>query len=219
MRRSSATRGSANIIGVATGALAAALLLAACSSSPSHHASSTSTSTTTTSTSTTSTTTPVSTTTSTANTTCQPSQLNITLYGTEGAAGTNELTFSLTNTSPTLCTMSGYPGMQLLSTSGASEPTTVIRGGGLAFENVTPTAVSLTTGQTAYFNVGYSDVVTGNTSCSVAKQVQITPPNDTAHAVVPVTYQIQACNAGELHVSAVFASSNSTATVTTAPAN
>jgi hypothetical protein len=210
-------RGPARTMGVALGVLAAASLLAACSSGPAKPALSTSTTTTST-TSTTSTTVPVATTTSAANTTCQPSQLNITLSGTEGAAGTIELTFSLTNTSPTLCTMFGYPGMQLLSTSGASEPTTVVRGGGLSFENVAPASVSLANGQTAYFNVGYSDVVTGNTACTVAKQVEITPPNDTAHAVVPVSYQIQACNAGELHVSAVFASSNAAATVTTAPA-
>jgi hypothetical protein len=210
-------RGLTRSMGVALGALAAASLLAACSSSPAKPASSTSTTTTSTS-STTSTTVPVSTTTSTANTTCQPSQLNITLSGSEGAAGTIELTFSLTNTSASLCTMFGYPGMQLLSASGASEPTSVIRGGGLAFENVTPASVSLANGQAAYFNVGYSDVVTGTTACTVSKQVEITPPNDTAHAVVPVSNQIQACNAGELHVSAVFASSNASATVTTAPA-
>jgi hypothetical protein len=107
--------------------------------------------------------------------------------------------------------------MQLLDTSGASLPTVVIRGGGLAFENVAATNVSLAPGQMAYFNLGYNDVVTGTTSCSVATQVEITPPNDAMYLVAPVFSQIDACNGGTLHVSPVFASTDSTATVTTAP--
>jgi len=133
--------------------------------------------------------------------------------GSGGAAGTIELTLSLTNITSVSCTMQGYPGMLLLDASGVALPTTVVRGGSLSFENVAVTAVSLSPGESAYFNLGYSDV-TG--PCSMASQVDITPPNDTAHAAVPVT-SLQACNNGTLTVSPVFASSNTAATETTAP--
>jgi len=139
------------------------------------------------------------------------------MYGSEGAAGTIELTFSLANTSTALCTMYGYPGMQLLDASGGDMPTTVIRGGGLTFEKVAVTNVSLAPGQTAYFNLGYSDVTVGTeTSCPAASQVEITPPNDMSYVVVPVT-SLDACGGGTVHVSPVFASTDSAATSTTAP--
>jgi hypothetical protein len=112
--------------------------------------------------------------------------------------------------------MQGYPGMELLGAGGTGETTTVTRGGGLAFENVAVTDVSLSSGQTAYFNLGYNDVVTGSTVCSQSSEVEITPPNDTSYAVVPVTPGIDACDNGALHVSPVFSSTDSAATSTTA---
>jgi hypothetical protein len=152
----------------------------------------------------------------TTSTTCQPSQLAVTESGSGGAAGTIEDTFTLTNTSTTTCTLYGYPGMALLSASGSELPTNVIRGGGLNFENIAPTFISLSPTQSSLFNLGFSDVVQGTTGCSVASQVEITPPNDYSFLTVPVT-TIDACGNGTMHVSAVFASSDSAATSTTAP--
>jgi hypothetical protein len=68
----------------------------------------------------------------------------------------------------------------------------------------------------ADFNLGFSDVITGTTSCSMASQVEITPPNDLTYAIVHAS-PIDACGNGTLHVSPVFAATNSTATSTTAP--
>lgn len=196
-----------------TAAVGVVLLLAGCSTSPAKSSTSTSTSTSQTKSPSTSqlkasttTTGPVSI------STCQPSQLRIGVSGSGGAAGTIELTFSLTNITSVSCTMQGYPGL-LLYASGVALPTTVVRGGSLSFENIAVTAVSLSPGESAYFNLGYGDV-TG--PCSMASQVEITPPSDTAHAAVPVT-SLQACNNGTLTVSPVFASSNAAATETTAP--
>jgi hypothetical protein len=135
--------------------------------------------------------------------------------GSGGAAGTIELTFSLTDVGSVSCTMHGYPGMLLLDANGNALPTMVVRGGSLSFEDLAVTSVLLSTGQTAYFNVGYNDV-TGTGTCSMASQVEITPPNDTAHAVVPVP-SLDACSNGTLVASPVFASSNAPATQTTAP--
>jgi hypothetical protein len=194
-----------------TAAVGVGLLLASCSTSPAKSSTSTSTtqakSTTTQATASTTTTGPVSV------SSCQPSQLRIEVSGSGGAAGTIELTFSLTDSTSVSCTMQGYPGMLLLDASGAALPTTVVRGGSLSFKNIAATAVSLSPSETAYFNLGYSDVTA---PCSMASQVEVTPPNDTAHATVPVT-SLQACNNGTLTVSPVFASSNAAATETTAP--
>jgi hypothetical protein len=147
---------------------------------------------------------------------CQPSQLHIARLGSGGAAGTIEVTFSLTNTSAMRCALHGYPGMELLDASGGHLATVMTRGGGLTFENVAVTDVSLAPGQTAYFNLGYGDVPVGMTSCSVASQVEITPPNDRSFAVVRVP-QIDACGGGMLHVSPVFTSTDAAAMTTTAP--
>lgn len=166
--------------------------------------------------STTSSTTTTTTTSPAALATCLPTQLHIAVAGSEGAAGTTEISFSLTDSSAVSCTMYGYPGMLLLSAGGAGLPTVVTRGGGLSFENIAPTNVVLNPGQAAFFNLGYNDVTQGTTSCSSAPQVEITPPNDTSYSVVPVP-QINACGNGALNVSAVFASTNVSATSTTAP--
>ena len=91
------------------------------------------------------------------------------------------------------------------------------QGGGLAFESVAVTPVSLARGQTAYFNLGYSDVpVDSETSCPAASQLQITPPGSTQHSAVPVV-SLDACGGGAVNVSAVFGATNSAATETTAP--
>lgn len=148
---------------------------------------------------------------------CQPSQLHIAQYGSGGAMGTNERTFSLTDTSPATCTLYGYPGLLLLGPGDVAEQTDAVRGGGLSFESVEPSAVTLAPGDTAYFNVGYSDVTTVNTACTTAVAIQVIPPTDTAHAVVTVSPNIFACDGGTLHESAVFSSTDAAATQTTAP--
>lgn len=200
--------------------LVAGIVASACSSSPAKHSSTTTTHA---STATTSTTTTTATTTTTTTTTapvaasCQVSGLRISAVGHGGAAGTQEMTFSLMNTSSTSCNTYGYPGMLLVSTAGAPLPTTVDRGGGLSFENISPGKVTLAAGATAYFNVGFNDVRTGTTTCSQTHRVDVTPPTNTTHATVTTSLGIDACDNGTLHVSAVFASTDTAATQTTAP--
>jgi hypothetical protein len=112
--------------------------------------------------------------------------------------------------------MKGYPGLLLLDAAGASLPTTVVRGGGLSFEHVPVTAVSLAPGQVAYFNLGYSDVVAVPPACSTASGLEITPPTAVTHGTVH-GLSIQACANGTVHVSPVFASTDAAGTATTAP--
>lgn len=124
----------------------------------------------------------------------------------------------MTNTGSAPCSTYGYPGLLLVSTSGAALTTTVVRGGGLAFENIAPGEVVLAPGDTAYFNIGFSDVQTATTTCSSSRTIEVTPPTNTAHATVSAGLGIYACDNGTLHVSAVFSSTNTSATQTTAPA-
>jgi hypothetical protein len=213
-----ALRTVAGGLGITT---AMAVGLSACSSSPSP----TRTTTTTThhpgpptrSTTTTAPTPPPSTTTTAAVATCQLPGLQIAEVGQSGAAGTQEITFAMTNTSGAPCTTYGYPGLLLVAPTGAAMPTTVVRGGGLTFESIAPSQVTLAPGQPAYFNVGFSDVQSGTTTCSSTHTVEVTPPTTTTHATVGVGLGIYACDDGTLHVSAVFPSTSASGTQTTAP--
>jgi hypothetical protein len=140
---------------------------------------------------------------------CLATQLSIAPHQGGGAAGTISLTVSMKNTSSTTCTLQGYPGMQLLGAQGTPIPTTVVRGGlagssGAAAQQ--PSLVTLSPGQVAAFALQYEDVPVGNeTTCPTSAKAEITPPNDTAPALVPLV--IAPCNGGTVHVSPVYAAS------------
>ncbi|HXW33712.1 MAG TPA: DUF4232 domain-containing protein [Acidimicrobiales bacterium] len=147
---------------------------------------------------------------------CVSSGLAASLQGSQGGAGTFELTFALKNTTSSPCVTGGYPGLLLVDSSGKDLQTTTVRGGPLSFENVTPLAITVPAGGTFWFNVGYSDVPTGTESvCPTAASIQIIPPNDTGHLVVS-GLNASVCNNGTLDTSPVFGP-GSPGTRTTAP--
>ena len=148
---------------------------------------------------------------------CATTALSGSVTGGTGAAGTIETTVGLKSTSATPCVLSGYPGLQLLDSAGASLPTQVVRKGGYSFTSMVPTTVTLSNGQSAYFNIGYSDVpVGGERSCPSSTSLEVTPPDATDHLVV-VPAVLSPCGGGELVVSPVFPAtgSNNAATGTT----
>jgi hypothetical protein len=107
----------------------------------------------------------------------------------------------------TTCTLDGYPGMQLLDASSSPITTTVVRGGGPSFAdaaaNLPPASVTLASGAVAKFSFSYEDVPVGNeTSCPTSTSSEITPPNDTAYAVIPLA--VAPCDNGTIHVSPVY---------------
>jgi hypothetical protein len=165
----------------------------------------------------TTTTTTASTSSTAANSTrCVSSNLTGAIAGTQGGAGTFEVTIALKNTSTTPCTTGGYPGLQLVGASGTSLPTTTVRGGPLSFERITPVSLTVPAGGTVWFNVGYSDVPTGGeSSCPVAASLQVIPPNDTTHLTVTGLHAA-VCNHGTLDSSPLFGP-GSPGTQTTAP--
>jgi len=123
--------------------------------------------------------------------------------GTEGAAGTLEYTFSLRNTTGPPCPMDGFPSLELLGTGGAQLPTHVVQGGTYSFTDYAPDALTLAPGQSAYFNMGFSDVPTGSTSCDSVTQIEIFPPKASDDDVVAAP-GLTVCDGGRVTVSPVF---------------
>jgi hypothetical protein len=133
---------------------------------------------------------------------------------TAGLVGsTIETTVGLRSTATTRCILGGYPGLQMLGPGGATVPTNVVRKGNYSFTSMAPTTVTLSSGQSAYFNIGYSDVPVGNeTSCPTSASLEVTPPNATDQLVITAT--LSPGGGGTLVVSPVFlaAGSNSQST-------
>ena len=147
---------------------------------------------------------------------CATTGLAGSVVGSSGAAGTIETTVALKNTTSAPCSLGGFPGMQMLSSSGSSLPTTVVRTGSYAFTAMPATTVTIAPGQSAYFNVGYSDVPVGNeTSCPTSASVQVTPPNAVDHLVMSAA--LAPCGGGTLVVSPVFLSTGANSQTTAPP--
>jgi hypothetical protein len=203
----------ARIALASAGGLAVAAVLAACSSSPAasgnHRPASASTSSTTTSTTTTTvastgTSGSSSTTTSTsAVSTCAKSTLSLVQDRTEGAAGTIYLGFSIVNRGSSPCTLSGYPTIGLVGTSGPLTTEISHSGQGTIF-SVAPTTVVLPAGTSpgAGFVVAYGDVPQGGQStCPTVTKVEVTLPGVTGS--FRVAKRFVPCGAPNLSVSAV----------------
>ena len=147
---------------------------------------------------------------------CQPTDLAGALLGSQGAAGTIEVTIALRNATAAGCALEGYPGMALVDGAGGMLPTHTVPGGTSSFDDFPKSPVTIGPGQSAYFNVGYSDVPAGGeASCPTSAALWVTPPDDVTHLVIPA--QLTACDGGTLTTSPVF-SQGSPQTQTTAPA-
>ena len=208
------------VISLIGGVCLGGLVLAACSSGSSTSTTVTTTTPTTPTTAaptTTSTTAGHPTTTTAAGTTlCSTTNLAASIYGSSGAAGTIETTVALKNTSASNCTLSGYPGLGMTGSNGASLTTTVVRKGNYSFTAMAPTAVIISSGQSVYFNMGYSDVPTGSaTSCPASANLVITPPN--AYTSMTIPAQLAPCDNGTIVVSPVFTAASPGAQTTAPP--
>jgi hypothetical protein len=134
---------------------------------------------------------------------CATPSLSGSISGSSGAAGTIETTVALKSTSATTCVLSGYPGLQMLDAGGANLPTNVVRKGNYSFTSMAPTTVTLSNGQTASFNIGYSDVPVGTqTTCPTSASIEVTPPNAVDHLVIAA--MLAPCGGGTLVVSPVL---------------
>lgn len=203
-------RPAKRVLGVAVALCLGGAVLAACSSGKPAASSRRTSSTSTTSTRSTgsvhsSTTTSTSTSTTIGGPTrCRTADLTASVAAGNGAAGTIETTISLKSSSSVPCVLDGYPGLQMLGPGGAIIPTTVVRKGVYSFTSMAPSTVTLTNGESASFNMGYSDVPTGNeTSCPTSVDLQITPPNAYGHLTIAA--KVAPCDNGSITVSPVYA--------------
>lgn len=86
------------------------------------------------------------------------------------------------------CTLSGYPGVQLVSATGRPLPTSTRRDGSYLFPTVPPRPVALAPGGVASFALGGPAAdAAGSASCPLAAAVRIIPPGDVGAVRVPMT--------------------------------
>ena len=146
---------------------------------------------------------------------CTGENYALSLLGSQGAAGTFEVTLGLRNTSSASCPLQGYPGVQLLDATGNELTTTVVSGDGQAFTDFAPAPVVVGPEQSAYVNLGYSDVPTGSaTSCPTAAALELIPPGTST--ALRVAGHFTVCDNGTVDVSPLFGR-QSPETQTTAP--
>lgn len=110
---------------------------------------------------------------------CHTSQLRVREAGGQAAAGTVLRSLDLTDTSAAVCTLYGYPGLQLLDGRRHYLPTTVTRGNSGDQPGPLP-LVTMRPGATAHFSYNYKDDFGSDPQqCPVAGYLEVTPPDET----------------------------------------
>jgi hypothetical protein len=133
---------------------------------------------------------------------CTASVLSPSYLGSNGAAGTIELGFGLTNSGPSTCHTYGWPGVQLLSSVDAPLPTDAVRTTSDLLGSTPAVLLNLKPGAEASFRILESDSGAGGGSCETATQLQIYAPDDTVTMKVPLVGGVPAC--GKTTVSPVM---------------
>ncbi len=127
---------------------------------------------------------------------CRKAQLTMTATGEGAALGHVGVLFTLRNTSSASCRLEGYPGLQLVDSTGHALPTTVLRAvsGAYLFPAVMPHSVALAPGAVGSFDLQYYNSPVGAaanqpyaTACPAATQVEVTMPNSAGYSVVPAS--------------------------------
>lgn len=144
---------------------------------------------------------------------CHAAGLTVAEADNGAAAGSLSARVTFTNTSGATCTLSGYPGMQMLDAQGNALPTTVHRGAASSVPPVPERTVTLVPGAMASFVAGWADATgySGDT-CPTSTRVEITAPNDytsitIAWAIAPYGGTVQHLRCGQIAVSPVYAGS------------
>ena len=140
---------------------------------------------------------------------CHTGGVMVSFAGSQGAAGTIVDTFRVANTGRAPCTLYGFVGMLMLDASGTPMPTRVVRNGGIFETEAGPSQFLLQPATAASFRAAWSDVPHTNDTggaCAQAAQLEITPPDEFDHLVIPVNgFNLAPCNAGEIDVTPIRA--------------
>ena len=106
---------------------------------------------------------------------CAATSLAIWVGPTTGAMGSNAAEFGFTNNSASICSLHGYPFIQMLKKSGAKLSTSEAKAQG-SFKIQDKTVVLLP-GETSYFGVVYaSQTGYANLTCPASAALKFTPP-------------------------------------------
>lgn len=138
---------------------------------------------------------------------CHTGGVLISFAGSQGAAGTIVDTFRVANTGSTPCSLYGFVGMLMLDASGAPLPTRVVRNGGIFGTQAGPSRFLLQPGSAASFLAAWSDVPHGSEGqCPQAARLEITPPDEFDHVIIPVSgWSLAPCGGGEIDVTPIRA--------------
>jgi len=122
---------------------------------------------------------------------CRSAQLKLRLGQTGAAMGSVGASATFTNISSSPCTLDGYPGLQMLSTTGARLPTVVDHSTSVTtVPRLRARVVSLKPGGRATFYLGFEDATGyGSDTCPTSARVAVTPPGD--RAPITVSWQLQ----------------------------
>lgn len=135
---------------------------------------------------------------------CTAARLTVTLSSSAGTGGYTGFSFYFTNVSKSTCTLSGYPGVAALSSSGsqAIQANRTLRGyqGGLPTGNDTIPTIKLQAGQRATAHLEWADRSNSsdNSSCHTYPGVLVTAPDTTrASRLTPTPMYV--CSHFDIH--------------------
>jgi hypothetical protein len=185
------TRGLSTFTVAAFGVLTAGLAIAGCSSGSSTDASSTGSSTSpaaspAASSATTTAAAGASAEATTSLSTCKASDLSFKLGATSGSSSQKTQVVDLTNKVSFACTMSGFPGVDLVGTANGQKNYTW----SLERSSAKYSRVTLQPGETAHFHLIYLPEAAGDSTDIAVTKLIITPPNAYTHAEVTWSQRI-----------------------------
>ncbi len=111
--------------------------------------------------------------------TCQTSQLTLAYDRSDGLVANRADQFSLQNTSTSMCTLFGYPHIQMLLADGHPTPTHVTQATSAYLFKTALKVVSLQAGAKAYFVVEWVAGTCVDYAATAGAFLQVTPPGDT----------------------------------------
>ncbi len=111
--------------------------------------------------------------------TCQTSQLTLAYDRSDGLVANRADQFSLQNTSTSMCTLFGYPHVQMLLADGHPTPTHVTQATSAYLFRAALKVVSLQAGAKAYFVVEWVAGTCADYASTAGMFLQVTPPGGT----------------------------------------
>lgn len=126
---------------------------------------------------------------------CTTAQLRLGEGSSNGAGGTNYITYPLTNTGATACTMFGYPGVSVIDSSGAIVQQAARRNPILTPSTAPTGVLTVAAHASVYFVVSAVDTDPDpqRTGVRTGPRLRVYPPNQTSALVQSLSPGYEAC--------------------------